>query len=647
MGNYSDMSLAELRLLAKEKKISGYSALRKQELVDILSKETNDSTKVEQQSAKKSETTDKTVAPKKTVKAVKEGENATAKETEKAVVKESEKATAKEKPAQTIGNRPAQPAELQTDNSRKSESPEIGKQVRPETEKQTRPEERRIVRRVVAATNSRPENRTENRPDNRPENRTENRQDNRRENRTENRPENRTDNRTENRPDNRTDNRADNRPENRTENRQDNRRENRTDNRTENRPDRDAAQGNRDNMFRDNRQQRDAGRRQTSAQGDMGMDSGIIRKGILEIPADQNFGFLRNDNYLPSEKDVYISPAMIRTYNLSTGDVITGTLRVQQPNEKYPPLHHITKINDQDPELAMKRRRFDRLTPVFPHERLHLEYPGCDVSMRITDMFSPIGKGQRGMIVSQPKAGKTTLLKQIAKSILTNHKSVHLIILLIDERPEEVTDFKDYVSGTNAEVIYSTFDEEPEQHRRVSEMTLERAKRLVEYGEDVVILLDSITRLARAYNLICVSSGRTLSGGLDPNALFMPKKFFGAARCMKEGGSMTILATALVETGSRMDDVVFEEFKGTGNMELVLDRNLSERRIFPAIDLQRSSTRREDLLLNTAEQTANNLMRRAFNGNKSEESIEQIINLFTRTRNNVEFMQMMSKMKFQ
>ncbi len=646
MENYSDMSLADLRLLAKEKKISGYSALRKQELVDMLSRETNDSTDVEKQPVKNSEKTDKVEAPKNAVKAavkeagetvVKEAGKTDVKETGKTAVKEAGKtgtqtirrsvvaagtqsAAAKEKPVQTIGNRPAQPAEQpQTTQSRESGSPEA--------EKQVRTDERRIVRRVVGVTGTRPENRTDNRGENRVDNRPDNRADNR------------ADNRGENRGENRGDNRADNRGENRTDNR--------SENRTENRTDRDTVQGSRDSGYRDNRQQRDAARRPATAQGDMGMDSGILRKGILEIPADQNFGFLRNDNYLPSEKDVYISPAMIRTYNLSTGDVITGTLRVQQPNEKYPPLHHITKINDQDPELAMKRRRFDRLTPVFPHERLHLEYPGCDVSMRITDMFSPIGKGQRGMIVSQPKAGKTTLLKQIAKSILTNHKSVHLIILLIDERPEEVTDFKDYVSGTNAEVIYSTFDEEPEQHRRVSEMTLERAKRLVEYGEDVVILLDSITRLARAYNLICVSSGRTLSGGLDPNALFMPKKFFGAARCMKEGGSMTILATALVETGSRMDDVVFEEFKGTGNMELVLDRNLSERRIFPAIDLQKSSTRREDLLLNTAEQTANNLMRRAFNGNKAEESIEQIINLFTRTRNNVEFMQMMSKMKFQ
>ena len=369
-------------------------------------------------------------------------------------------------------------------------------------------------------------------------------------------------------------------------------------------------------------------------------DSGVIRRGIFEICSD-NYGFLRNDNYLPSEHDVYINPSMIRRYNLTTGDVVEGTLKRVTPGsgEKFVPLHHITKINDKAPELAMRRRRFDRLTPVFPHERLKLEYPGCGVSTRIVDLFSPIGKGQRGMIVSQPKAGKTTLLKQIAKSILVNHKSVHLIILLIDERPEEVTDFQDFVKDYNAEVIYSTFDEEPNRHRRVSEMTMERAKRLVEYGEDVVILLDSITRLARAYNLTCVSSGRTLSGGLDPNALYMPKKFFGAARCMKEGGSLTILATALVDTGSRMDDVIYEEFKGTGNMELVLNRDLSERRIFPAIDLPKSSTRREDLLLTEPEQRANNMMRKAFNGKSAEESIEKIINLFVRTKNNQEFMQ--------
>ena len=393
-------------------------------------------------------------------------------------------------------------------------------------------------------------------------------------------------------------------------------------------------------------EKRDAGERGENAenrtpvqQGDPS-DSGIVRRGIFEICSD-NYGFLRNDNYLPSEHDVYINPSMIRRYNLTTGDVVEGTLKRVTPGsgEKFVPLHHITKINDKAPELAMHRRRFDRLTPVFPHERLRMEYPGCNVATRAVDLFSPIGKGQRGMVVSQPKAGKTTLLKQIARSILMNHKNVHLIILLIDERPEEVTDFKEFVKDSNAEVIYSTFDEEPNRHRRVSEMTMERAKRLVEYGEDVVILLDSITRLARAYNLTCVSSGRTLSGGLDPNALYMPKKFFGAARCMKEGGSLTILATALVETGSRMDDVIYEEFKGTGNMELVLNRDLSERRIFPAIDLPKSSTRREDLLLTEQEQRANNVMRRAFNGKSAEESIEKIINMLVRTKNNQEFMQ--------
>ena len=393
-------------------------------------------------------------------------------------------------------------------------------------------------------------------------------------------------------------------------------------------------------------EKRDAGERgentenRTPVQQGDPSDSGIVRRGIFEICSD-NYGFLRNDNYLPSEHDVYINPSMIRRYNLTTGDVVEGTLKRVTPGsgEKFVPLHHITKINDKAPELAMHRRRFDRLTPVFPHERLRMEYPGCNVATRAVDLFSPIGKGQRGMIVSQPKAGKTTLLKQIARSILMNHKNVHLIILLIDERPEEVTDFKEFVKDSNAEVIYSTFDEEPNRHRRVSEMTMERAKRLVEYGEDVVILLDSITRLARAYNLTCVSSGRTLSGGLDPNALYMPKKFFGAARCMKEGGSLTILATALVETGSRMDDVIYEEFKGTGNMELVLNRDLSERRIFPAIDLPKSSTRREDLLLTEQEQRANNVMRRAFNGKSAEESIEKIINMLVRTKNNQEFMQ--------
>ncbi len=375
------------------------------------------------------------------------------------------------------------------------------------------------------------------------------------------------------------------------------------------------------------------------------MDSGITREGILEVGQDQNFGFIRNDNYLPSSDDVYVSPMLIKRYNLSTGDVIRGNLKIKGPADKFTPLLYITKINGMDPELASKRAKFDKLTPIYPHERLHLETPGCGPAMRIVDLLSPIGKGQRGMIVSQPKAGKTTLLKQIAKAVTKNHPEVHLLILLIDERPEEVTDMKESITGKNVEVIYSTFDEEPARHKRVSEMTIERAKRLVEQGEDVVVLLDSITRLARAYNLTCQSSGRTLSGGLDPAALYMPKRFFGAARCMREGGSLTILATALVDTGSRMDDVVFEEFKGTGNMELVLDRTLSEKRIFPAIDLPKSSTRREDLLLTPLELEANFTMRRAFNGAKADEAVEQIVNMFARTKDNQEFIQTVKKLR--
>ncbi len=372
------------------------------------------------------------------------------------------------------------------------------------------------------------------------------------------------------------------------------------------------------------------------------MDSGETRTGILEVMTD-NFGFIRCDNYLPGENDVYVSPAQIRKYGLKTGDIICGNTKIRMQNEKFSALLYIKNVNGLPVEVIMKRKRFEDLTPIFPNERIHLETPGCSLSMRMVDLISPIGKGQRGMIVSQPKTGKTTLLKQIAKAITKNHPDMNMIILLIDERPEEVTDIKESIEGDKVEVIYSTFDELPENHKRVSEMVIERAKRLVEQKQDVVILLDSITRLARAYNLTVAPSGRTLSGGLDPAALHMPKKFFGAARNMREGGSLTILATALVDTGSRMDDVVFEEFKGTGNMELQLDRNLSERRVFPAIDLPRSSTRRDDLLLTPEEQEATTLMRRMFNGSKSEESIENIIRTFQSTKNNAEFVQMIKK----
>ena len=374
------------------------------------------------------------------------------------------------------------------------------------------------------------------------------------------------------------------------------------------------------------------------------LDSGVIKQGILEVLPD-GYGFIRCDNYLPGENDVYVSPAQIRRFNLKTGDIVEGNIRIKSQNEKFGALLYVKSVNGFAPAEAARRKKFEDLTPIFPNERIRLETPGAPVSMRMMDLISPIGKGQRGMIVSQPKTGKTTLLKQVAKAITKNHPEMNMIILLIDERPEEVTDIKECIEGDHVEVIYSTFDELPENHKRVSEMVIERAKRLVEHKKDVIILLDSITRLARAYNLTVQASGRTLSGGLDPAALHMPKKFFGAARNMREGGSLTILATALVDTGSRMDDVVFEEFKGTGNMELVLDRSLSEKRIFPAIDLPKSSTRRDDLLLNPREVEATYLMRRALSGMKSEEALEQIIHLFLKTKTNDEFIETVKKTK--
>lgn len=375
------------------------------------------------------------------------------------------------------------------------------------------------------------------------------------------------------------------------------------------------------------------------------LDSGIKANGILEVMAD-GYGFIRSDNYLPGDNDVYVSPSQIRRFNLKTGDIIQGNTRVKTQSEKFSALLYVTKINGLPPNESGKFSNFEDMTPIFPNERLRLEYPGGSMAMRIVDLISPIGKGQRGMIVSPPKAGKTTLLKDTAKSILTNNPDMHLIILLIDERPEEVTDIKEAIRGENVEVIYSTFDELPEHHKRVSEMVIERAKRLVEHKKDVTIFIDSITRLARAYNLTVPPSGRTLSGGLDPVALHMPKRIFGAARNMREGGSLTILATALVDTGSKMDDVIYEEFKGTGNMELVLDRKLQERRVFPAIDISKSGTRREDLLLNKAEQEAVYIMRKALNGMKSDEAVENILNMFTHTRNNMEFVQSVKKQKF-
>ena len=374
------------------------------------------------------------------------------------------------------------------------------------------------------------------------------------------------------------------------------------------------------------------------------LDSGMMANGILEV-IPEGFGFIRCENYMPGTNDVYVSPAQIRRFNLRTGDIVCGNIKVKTEKEKFSALLYIRSVNGMPPYEAQKRGKFEDMTPIFPDHRINLETPNAPVSMRIMNLVSPIGLGQRGMIVSPPKTGKTTLLKQVAKAINTNYPDMQMIILLIDERPEEVTDIKEYIEGRNVDVIYSTFDETPEHHKRVSEMVLERAKRLVEHKKDVVILLDSITRLARAYNLTVPPSGRTLSGGLDPAALHMPKKFFGAARNMREGGSLTVLATALVETGSKMDDVVFEEFKGTGNMELVLDRKLSEKRIFPAINIPRSGTRREELLLDKEELEAMYIMRKALNSMKSEEALEQILDMFTHTKDNAEFVNMIRHTK--
>lgn len=366
------------------------------------------------------------------------------------------------------------------------------------------------------------------------------------------------------------------------------------------------------------------------------LDSGVIKEGILEVMMD-GYGFLRMENYLPSPMDVYVSPSQIRRFNLKTGDWLQGNIRIPKENEKFSALLYVKAVNGDNPNIASKRPNFETLTPIFPEEKLILEINQLDFATRLIDLISPIGKGQRGMIVAPPKAGKTVLLKKIANSITTNHPESHLIVLLIDERPEEVTDMQRSILGENVDVIYSTFDEQPEHHKRVAEMVLERAKRLVEQGKDIIILLDSITRLARAYNLTIPPSGRTLSGGLDPAALHMPKKFFGAARNIEEGGSLTILATALVDTGSKMDEVIFEEFKGTGNMELVLDRRLSEKRIFPAIDINKSGTRREDKLLTKAELEAIYYIRKAMSRMSTSEVTENIIDMLIKTKTNEEF----------
>ena len=461
------------------------------------------------------------------------------------------------------------------------------------------------------------------RTDYRQDRRTDSRYDNRYDNRNDNRYDNRYDNRAESRVEIKYDNRTDSRCENRQDNRYDGRADNRTDSRYDNSDIQPPTPENNEALYNE-------------------LDSGKTANGILEV-MPEGFGFIRSANYMPGDQDIYVSPAQIRRLGLKTGDIISGSIRVKTQGEKFSALLYVNSVNDLSPETIAGRKSFEDLTPIFPNERIVLDGNNSPVPIRMIDLLAPIGKGQRGMIVSPPKTGKTTLLKQIAKCISTKYTDMHLLVLLIDERPEEVTDIRESIEGPNVEVIYSTFDELPEHHKRVSEMVIERAKRLVEQKKDVVILLDSITRLARAYNLTVQPSGRTLSGGLDPVALHMPKKFFGAARNMREGGSLTILATALVETGSKMDDVVFEEFKGTGNMELVLDRKLSEKRIFPAIDIARSGTRRDDLLLSKKEQEIVTAIHKALLGNKSEDVLEDVLKLFVRTKNNEEFMYYVEK----
>lgn len=483
------------------------------------------------------------------------------------------------------------------------------------------------ARRDVYRADHKNDPRTDYRQDRRTDSRYDNRNDNRYDNRYDNRNDNRYDNRYDNRAESRVEIKYDNRTDSRCENRQDNRYDGRTDNRTDSRYDNSDIQPptpeNNEALYNE-------------------LDSGKTANGILEV-MPEGFGFIRSANYMPGDQDIYVSPAQIRRLGLKTGDIISGSIRVKTQGEKFSALLYVNSVNDLSPETIAGRKSFEDLTPIFPNERIVLDGNNSPVPIRMIDLLAPIGKGQRGMIVSPPKTGKTTLLKQIAKCISTKYTDMHLLVFLIDERPEEVTDIRESIEGPNVEVIYSTFDELPEHHKRVSEMVIERAKRLVEQKKDVVILLDSITRLARAYNLTVQPSGRTLSGGLDPAALHMPKKFFGAARNMREGGSLTILATALVETGSKMDDVVFEEFKGTGNMELVLDRKLSEKRIFPAIDIARSGTRRDDLLLSKKEQEIVTAIHKALLGNKSEDVLEDVLKLFVRTKNNEEFMYYVEK----
>ena len=613
----STLSLAELRELAKSYRLKGTSTLRKQELMQLIREFENpggaaEPEKVQEKPKRKEASKKAAAAPKKKEEPSKRGEEP-AKEEEAAPEKEEALKKEEEAPQKEAPKR-----RVRTVKTAKTEPAPAAEPVSRNTaENQPQRTERRVIKRT---------------PDNAQERREDRRQDYKqryesREPRSYEQKESRGYEQKEFRSYEPKDNRSYDAREPR-------------------------SYEPRENRSYEPRESRGYEQKEPrSAEPPLGvedfsaLDSGEPAHGILEVMPD-GFGFIRCENYLPGENDVYVSPSQIRRFNMKTGDVVYGSIRVKTGQEKFAALLYVKSINGDHPSVAEKRPNFEDLTPVFPDERLHLELPAGKLSMRVVDLFSPIGKGQRGMIVSPPKAGKTTLLKQIANSITKNHPEVHVLILLIDERPEEVTDIKESITGDNVEVIYSTFDELPEHHKRVSEMVINRAKRLVEQGKDVMILLDSITRLARAYNLVVAPSGRTLSGGLDPSALYMPKKFFGAARNIREGGSLTILATALVDTGSRMDDVVFEEFKGTGNMELVLDRKLSEKRIFPAIDLLKSGTRRDDLLLTRDEFESIYLIRKAVSSLKPEDATERILDLFVKTKCNRDFLIMARKIRW-
>lgn len=600
---YEALPLAALREAAKIKGLKGITALRKQELIDLLL-----------QSDREAESAEITSEQPATVVVKNTGNQETSEDKQISTKRQSLKAE------ESLTDRKDKTFEKTNYNIKAKENGHdlkfgMNKDASSSEKKEEKTDEKTDV---FARADNKPVNRlVEDRTEVRTNTRGDSKVDAKAESRTEGGAELKPGGRTELRPDGRTEIRPDGRAEFKSEVK------------TESKTDAAGTTHRKPNYIPTDMDQ---------------LDSGETKEGILEVMPD-GYGFIRCDNFLPGENDVYVSPAQIRRFNLKTGDVVAGNTRIRSQNEKFSALLYVKSVNRLSPVEAQKRKRFEDLTPVFPDERIHLETPRASLAMRMVDLISPIGKGQRGMIVSQPKTGKTTLLKQIAKAITTNYPAMHLIILLIDERPEEVTDIKESIQGSNVEVIYSTFDELPENHKRVSEMVIERAKRLVEHKKDVVILLDSITRLARAYNLTVQASGRTLSGGLDPAALHMPKKFFGAARNMREGGSLTILATALVDTGSRMDDVVFEEFKGTGNMELVLDRSLSEKRIFPAIDLPKSSTRREDLLLSAAEQEAVLNIRKALNSVRSDEALERIIDMFVKTKSNQELVDLIRRTK--